>query len=96
MKSLAQNKNARSKKLLSMVSSLGNLNELNYTLPCKTEANVNQAENEYAKGHRLKIAESAQDLFKDKNGTKIKKYVDQSSSLFGNEIYGKNLNSKDF
>ena len=91
VENLMKNKNdPKSKKLLSMVSSLGNLNQLDINKVCKTEANLQ--EDEYAKEQRLKITQSAKNLFKNKNETKVKKFVDQSSSLFANEIYGSNLN----
>jgi hypothetical protein len=116
VQSLIKNSNnARSKKILSMVSSLGNLNELkvnkNTTTNNKnknflTEGNLNFLEeefdqdnnynndndNEYDKQKRLQLTKSAKNFFKDKNESKLRKFVDHSSNIFPNDLYGNNLN----
>ena len=93
VESLKKNNNDhRAKKQLSFVSCLGNLDELELNKICLTD--TNGQEDQYASEHRKKLEENAKGKFKNKNSTKIKKYIDQSSSIFANELYGSNLNSK--
>ena len=91
VENLIKNQNdPKAKKLLSNVSCLGNLEALDLNKICLT--NVEQEENIYASANRKKIEENAKEKFKDKNPSKLRKFVDQSSSLFANELYGSNLN----
>ena len=95
LESLQKNKNDhRAKKQLSFVSCLGNLDKLELNKICLTDVNVQ--EDLYASEHRKIIEENVKEKFKNKNSAKIKKYIDQSSSIFANELYKGNLNSKDF
>ena len=94
-----------------MVSSLGNLNELDLNKIWNTEGNIASAPasasasdfnynlnkkednyNDYSKEQRLLLTKSAKNLFKDKNESKLRKFVDQSSHIFPNDLYGNNLN----
>ena len=73
---------------------VGNLDKLELNKICLTDVNVQ--EDLYASEHRKIIEENVKEKFKNKNSAKIKKYIDQSSSIFANELYKGNLNSKDF
>lgn len=80
----------KARKQLSFVSCLGNLDELDLNKICHTDVNVQ--EDLYANEQKKKIEENAKDKFKNKNSTKLKKFMDQSSTIFANELYTSNMN----
>ena len=61
---------------------------------CITDVNIQ--EDIYASEQRRFIEENAKEKFKFQNSAKLKKYIDQSSSIFANELYKGNMNSKIF
>jgi hypothetical protein len=70
------------------------LDQIEYDKICLKDVNIQ--EDIYASEQRKLIEENAKEKFKYQNSTKLKKFIDQSSSIFANELYKGNLNSKFF
>lgn len=94
MKNLLQNKNdPKIKKRLNLISSLDNLENIDYNT-CFTEGNIIDRENNTDKKSEIKsfIAKK----LVNGNNNKIRKIMDQTSTLFDNKIYSSNYSGKNY
>jgi len=85
--------NPKIQKRLNLLSSLDNYDSFNNNI-CLTEGNNCDVDKEYAKNKKLEIKEYISKKINGNNSHKIRKMMDQSSSLFDNKFYESNCTGK--
>lgn len=91
MNNLIQKKdNPKIKKRLNLISSLDNYDSVNYNT-CLTEGNNNSnIDKDYNKNKKNEIKECISKKLNSTNYNKMRKMMDQSSTLFDNQFYASN------
>ena len=84
------------KKRLNLISSLDNYEKINYNT-CLTEGNIinsDKIDSEYVAQKKNEIRECISKKLNGGNNNKLRKIMDQTSTLFDNKIYESNYSSK--